>query len=161
VDRLPAPARRAVLDEERPAGLQGQAGPEVVGVPAPAEHPRFAREVALLADRLAQLRREAARGDDVLARRGPDVPLPRAVAALAADRVAREHRPLVLVETIRPGRGPVGVAEQAVRRHRAPRRYPLDKAGGQIPGLLLAVPADGRLEQVAVPVGQVGAATAP
>src|SRR5262249_18613204 len=134
VDRAPPRGLLAVVDEGRPAGLQRQPGPEIVRAPAPAQHARLALEVALLTDRLAQLRLQAARVDDVLPRPGPHVPLPRPVAALAADGVARKHRPLVAVEAVLPRRRPIGVAEHAVGRDRPPGPDALVKAGGQVPG---------------------------
>src|SRR5207249_2717517 len=73
-----------------------------------------------------------------------DVQLARAVAALAADRRAREHRRLVAADRVLDRPDAVGVAEEAADVRLA--QVALQEAGGDVPLPLLGVPADRGLE---------------
>jgi hypothetical protein len=154
-------------DEDAPHAVERLAG-AVVERFLPAPHDALAAaEVALLADGLAQRRVELGGVDDGKAvLRGPDVQLPRAVTALAADGVTLKDRLPVGVQRVGVGVGVVAVAEQAPRHDR-----PLEQVGGrrilepggQVPAVLAGEPCDGGLGQSALVLdqvrGRVGAGT--
>src|SRR5262249_55923026 len=89
------------------------------------------------------------------ARRG-HVQLPGAVAALAADTVPVEHGLRVAVYRALDVVGPVGVTEKTVGQDGPAAEKGRNETGRQVPLLFLRVPADRRLEQVTVQVGDVG-----
>src|SRR5262249_15490760 len=142
--------------------------PIVVEPPATPQDACGALEVALLADRLTQGRVQPFGIDDVVLRRRPDVPLPGAVAALAADDMAAEDRLAVTVEGVLHGLDAMGMTVQANRLDEPARPRPRGKARRQAPdppaavlGLLLREVADRRLEDEAVADGEVRMAPHP
>src|SRR5579884_1854768 len=111
-------------DKHGPEIGKRQSGPEIEGLPSPAEHASNPLQMALLADRLAQGRRQAGGIDDgiVGSRQRPglrlaDVQFARPVAALTANRQAIEYRLLIAIAGSADRLGLVGVAEQTECRH--------------------------------------------
>ena len=144
--------------------LQRQAGAEVGQLPSRGPGHGRRAQVALLADRLGQVARQAGRVDDgeVGRRRRAsrpswrcDVQRAGAVAALAADRLLDDVHPL---QAPLDRFGPPRVAEQAVlRRRRAgtPAGSGVVVARRHAPRLPGGVPRHRRLDQEAVRLGQV------
>src|SRR5260370_39801173 len=101
VDRLRVVLIRR-MNRDRPEIAQRHSGPKIEQPPAATQEPVFALEVALLADGLAQLRREVLWIDNgiilALGRRSRDVQLAGAVTALAADGRAAKDRFFVSIQ---------------------------------------------------------------
>ena len=84
------------------------------------------------------------------------------VTALAADRMAQEDRLLVAVRGEGDGLDAVGMTKQAIGIDRPVKmRAGFLVARREVPLLLLGVPCDGRHEQSAVVLDQVGDTRAP
>src|SRR5205085_920056 len=152
-------ARTAHVD--RPELLQRHPRPIVVEPPAAPQDAGGALEVALLAHRLAQGWIEPFRMDDVVFCGGADVPLARAMTALAADGVPAEDRLAIAVARVLDRLDAIGVTVQASPLDEPARPCPRREARRQVPELFLREPADRRLEDEAVVRGQVRMAAHP
>src|SRR5262249_1822643 len=152
------------LDKDGPEVLQRQAGAEVELMATAGENAGDALDVTLLADGLTQGGLEVTRVDDGVVDRplrqlvgSPERhgQLARPVGPLAADgRLSAEDRPLVAVYRALHRAGEVGVTGEALEDDLP--RAAVEEPGGQVPALLLAVPADGRLVEEPVALGEVG-----
>src|SRR5262249_584771 len=126
----------------------------------PRHHALLALQVALLADGVAQWHVQVLGVDDgvveALARppgaAAPGVQLARAVTALAADSVAPEDPRAVAVQRALDVLVVVAVGEQTARRDQAAEVPVADfVTRRQVPSLVVRVPRQRRLEEVAVP----------
>src|SRR5262249_29576445 len=136
------------------------------GSPA-VKYPNFALEMALFADRLAQIRLEILGVHD---RVGPcqavallfDVQLTRTVAALAPDAESVEHGGSVAIYCSGHGIGAVAVAKEALLWDGAFEvRVIRIVARRDGPALLFTEPAESRLKQVSAALEQKRAAVSP
>src|SRR5262249_29702571 len=123
--------------EHGPILLERQTRPKIERLTSPSENALFADQVTLLADGLAQSRRQPGRVHDrvirALVRVSPflffNVQLPRPVTTLATDGVAVENRFLIMVQRVLNGAGMIAMAKQAVSRNRPAGKEKLVESG--------------------------------
>ncbi len=138
IDGLGVFAALRTLDQHGPEVVQRQTGTIIEQISSAAQDAGFPFEMALLADGVAELGRQASGIDNVPAIGGADVQLARPMTALAADGLALEHRRHEAVRLVGMLVETIGMAEQTGGRHQASRQDHWPKPRRQIPTLLRA-----------------------